>query len=84
MLATAFVHAQWARAAALALSLAALVFRAYLLVVQLAVIDAVCAWCVANDCVAVLIAIAAIADARRRTGPVTAGRERRSGDVQQG
>jgi len=40
-----------ARLGAAALSLTALVFSGYLLVVQLFVIDAVCVWCLANDVV---------------------------------
>ena len=65
LLATTFVRAEWARAAAVALSLSALVFSAYLLVIQVAVIDAVCAWCVASDCLIVSIAVIAVADATR-------------------
>ena len=64
LLAMTFVRSEWARAATLAASLVALVFSAYLLVVQLVVIDAICAWCVASDCVVALIAILAVADAR--------------------
>ena len=40
-----------ARLAAAALALIGLVFSGYLLVVQLFVIDALCAWCLANDVV---------------------------------
>ena len=40
-----------ARLAAAAIALVGVLFSAYLLVVQLVVIDAVCAWCVANDVV---------------------------------
>lgn len=64
LLVTTFVRAEWARAAAVAISLSALAFSAYLLVVQLVVIDAVCAWCVASDCVVLLIALIAAADLR--------------------
>jgi uncharacterized membrane protein len=71
LLASTFVRAEWARAAAVALSLVAVVFAAYLLVLQLVVIDAVCAWCVASDCVIALIALIAVVDARR-TANVTA------------
>ena len=49
-----------ARAATAALALGAAVFSGYLLVVQLAVIDAVCDWCVANDVVASLVAVLAL------------------------
>jgi uncharacterized membrane protein len=40
-----------ARLAAAALALSGLLFSAYLLVVQLFVIDAICVWCLANDAV---------------------------------
>ena len=63
LLATTFVQSAWARAAALTVSLAAVIFGAYLLVVQLVVIDAVCVWCVASDCLILLIAGIAVADA---------------------
>jgi len=74
LLATTFVRAEWARAAAVAISLGALVFSAYLLVIQLTVIDAVCAWCVASDCIVLLISLVAIADAKQvARRPVPAG-----------
>ena len=40
-----------ARLAAAAVALGAVIFSAYLLVVQLFVIDAICIWCVVNDVV---------------------------------
>jgi uncharacterized membrane protein len=40
-----------------ALALAGVAFSAYLLIVQLTVIDAVCLWCIANDIVATLLAV---------------------------
>jgi uncharacterized membrane protein len=48
-----------ARQAVAALALAGTAFAVYLLVVQLAVIDAVCSWCLANDVVICLVALAA-------------------------
>ena len=42
------------------LALGAVLFSAYLLVVQLAVIGAVCDWCLANDAIASLVAVAAL------------------------
>lgn len=49
-----------ARAAGLTLTLAGLAFAAYLVAVQLTVLNAVCEWCIANDTlVAVLAALAA-------------------------
>jgi uncharacterized membrane protein len=50
-----------ARQAVAALALAGTAFAVYLLVVQLAVIDAICSWCVANDVVVALLAVAAVA-----------------------
>jgi uncharacterized membrane protein len=49
-----------ARAAVAALVLAGALFAAYLLVVQIAVIDAICAWCVANDVIIALLAATAV------------------------
>jgi uncharacterized membrane protein len=48
-----------ARQAVAALALAGTAFAAYLVVIQVAVIDTVCAWCIANDFVICLAAIAA-------------------------
>jgi uncharacterized membrane protein len=45
-----------------AVALGGLAFGAYLLVVQIAIIDAVCVWCLASD--AVLAALAVLAAAR--------------------
>jgi uncharacterized membrane protein len=47
-----------ARALVLALALAALAFVAYLVILQLFVIDAVCIWCMVND--AVLLPLLAV------------------------
>ncbi len=49
-----------ARVSAAALALGAAAFSGYLLVVQLAVIDAVCDWCVLNDVISSLVAVAAL------------------------
>jgi uncharacterized membrane protein len=46
---------QWTFAVALAI--VGFLFAMYLLVVQVAVIDAVCNWCVGNDVVATLLAV---------------------------
>ena len=43
-------------AAAAALAVAGVLFAAYLLVVQVWVIEALCSWCLANDAVAALLA----------------------------
>jgi uncharacterized membrane protein len=44
------------RAAGLTLAVSALVFAVYLVVVQVAVLGAVCQWCVANDAIVVVLA----------------------------
>jgi uncharacterized membrane protein len=51
-----------------AVALAGVVFSAYLLVVQLTVIDAVCLWCLANDAVATGLAAAVLLRLRRLDG----------------
>jgi uncharacterized membrane protein len=45
------------------------IFGAYLLVVQLAVIPALCVWCLSSNCLALLIAVAAIRDAGQAGEP---------------
>lgn len=57
LLATAAVRGQAAAAAGAVLALGGALFGAYLLILQLAVIDAVCQWCVASD---TLVAAAAV------------------------
>jgi uncharacterized membrane protein len=49
-----------ARAAAAAVALGAAAFGAYLLVIQLAVIDAVCDWCLVTDAITTLVAAVAV------------------------
>ena len=55
-----------ARALVSAVALVAVVFSAYLVIVQVAVIDAICVWCLAND-VALVPAFAGAAALRLRT-----------------
>jgi uncharacterized membrane protein len=55
-----------ARLAAAVLALVGLLFSAYLLVLQLFVIDAVCSWCVVND-VVIAPALALLTGLRLRT-----------------
>jgi uncharacterized membrane protein len=43
-------------------------FALYLLVIQVAVIDAVCTWCVASDVVLLVITVLALARGRGRSG----------------
>ena len=58
---TAVRREQLAIAAGATIALAGVAFAVYLLVVQLAVIDAVCTWCVASDVVVTLLAALAVA-----------------------
>lgn len=54
--ATSLVRHDLARAAAASVALAGMGFAAYLLYVQLAVIDAVCEWCLASDVLVTVLA----------------------------
>ncbi len=67
--ATALLASPEARAAGAALALTAVAFSGYLLVVQLAIIDALCLWCVANDAVAAVGAAAAVLRVRHDLRP---------------
>ena len=58
-----------ARAAAAVVALSGAAFAAYLLVVQLVVIDAVCVWCVASDLTIGLLAVATTWRLLRPSGP---------------
>jgi len=60
LLATALVPGPAAAAAAVGIALVGVAFSAWLLYAQLALIEAVCQWCVANDVVIALAAIAAV------------------------
>jgi uncharacterized membrane protein len=59
ILAAALARGDAARAAGVALTVGAAAFAAYLLVIQVAVIGAICQWCVASD--VVVSALAALA-----------------------
>ena len=54
--ATALVRSDLARVAGSSVALAGVGFAAYLLYVQLAVIDAVCEWCLASDALMTVLA----------------------------
>jgi uncharacterized membrane protein len=60
LLATALLDGEAARVAGVALSLAAVLLGAYLLVIQASVIHAYCTWCLASDIVVGLIAMLAL------------------------
>ena len=65
LLGLAFSRSQVAHAAGLAVALTGVVFSAYLLYAQIALVGAICQWCVAND--AVVSTIAAISLLRLRS-----------------
>jgi len=65
LLATAFVSGRTAAAVGVGIAVAGAAFSAWLLYAQLALIDAVCQWCVANDVVIALAAVAAVARLRQ-------------------
>ena len=69
LLVSAVVPGQLAAAAGAGISLAGAAFSAWLLYAQLALIDAVCQWCVANDVVIALAAVAAVWRLRESTEP---------------
>ena len=68
------------RAAGLALTLTGFLFAAYLVLVQLAVLHAVCEWCIVNDSLVTAIAALAVvrASADRRPGKRTVVRPSRT------
>lgn len=70
LFAVALARGEWARLTQAALALAGFFFGAYLLYVQVAVIDAICQWCVASDLLTT--AIAALSLLRLRPGAVAA------------
>lgn len=67
LLVTALVPGPVAAAAGAGIALAAVAVSAWLLYAQLALIDAVCQWCVANDVVIALSAVAAVWRLRKST-----------------
>ena len=61
-----------ARTLTAALALAALAFAAYLVILQLFVIDAVCVWCMANDVILIpVFTVLALVRLRTAEGPAT-------------
>lgn len=65
LLATAFFVQDVARAAGAAVALGAFAFSGYLLFVQLALIEAVCDWCVVNDAIVTALVPFALLRLRR-------------------
>ena len=69
LLAAALARGDWARLVNATVALAAFLFAAYLLAVQLVVLDAICQWCVATDVLTTAIAALALV----RLGPANSG-----------
>jgi uncharacterized membrane protein len=67
LLVTALVPGSAAAAAGAGIAVAGACFSAWLLYAQLVLIDAVCQWCVANDVVIALAALAAVWRLRKST-----------------
>jgi uncharacterized membrane protein len=72
LLVAALARGDWARLSHATLALTALLFSAYLLYIQLAVIDAICQWCLATDALTTAIAVLGILRLRLLTGTMSA------------
>ena len=70
LLAASLARGEWARLTNATVAVSAFLFAAYLLVVQIVVIDAICQWCVATD----VLTTALVALALVRLGPASSGR----------
>jgi uncharacterized membrane protein len=82
VLATALSARVEAAAIGAAIALGGLAFGVYLIVVQVAVIDAICQWCLASDAILAMLAVLTVERVRRLAGspqdasgsaPMTAG-----------
>lgn len=69
VLASALSTRPWAAAAGAAIALGGLIFSVYLFVVQAAVLDAFCTWCLASD--VVMAALAALTLTRLLRAPTS-------------
>ena len=70
LLVAALVRGEWARLTNATVALSAFLFAAYLLVVQIVVLDAICQWCVATDVLTTALAALALV----RLGQASSGR----------
>lgn len=75
LLVTALLRGAAAAAACATLAAGGTLFAAYLLVVQIAVIDAICQWCVASDVIILAIAVLAVLRLRLTEAPGARVRE---------
>jgi uncharacterized membrane protein len=69
LLLVALARGEWARLSQATLALAAFLFSAYLLYIQLVVLDAICQWCVATDVFTSVIAALALLRLRHGEQP---------------
>lgn len=67
LLATAFVPGGTAAALGAGIAITGVAFSAWLLYAQIALIDAVCQWCLASDIVMALVAVASVLRLRKST-----------------
>ena len=67
LLAAGLARGEWARLVNATVALSAFLFAAYLLVVQIVVLDAICQWCVATDVLTTALAALALV----RLGPAS-------------
>lgn len=70
LLVAALTRGEWARLTHATVALSAFLFAAYLLVVQIVVLDAICQWCVATDVLTTALAALALV----RLGQASSGR----------
>ena len=74
LLVTALLRGRNAAAAGAGIALVGAIFSAWLLYAQLALIDAICQWCIAND---IVIALAAVVSVLRPCGKARSSAQRR-------
>ncbi|MEX2256888.1 MAG: vitamin K epoxide reductase family protein [Acidimicrobiia bacterium] len=72
LLVTALARGRWARSTQATIALCAFLFSAYLLYVQLVVIDAICQWCLATDVLTSALAALALMRLRFDAAPTSA------------
>jgi uncharacterized membrane protein len=69
LLVAALARGDWARLSQAALALSAFLFSAYLLYIEVAVMDAICQWCLATDVLTITITVLALLRLRLGTAP---------------
>lgn len=69
LLVLALTRGEWARLSQATLALSAFFFGAYLLYIQVSVIDAICQWCLATDAITTAIVVLALLRLRSHKPP---------------